>query len=259
MKLEDWQQIEKIALIGVDHLSISEALMQQLQAFGIATEDNTEVQSLLEAVAYHAQVQKTSMPLKDISSVSSPQFPSFSPVKYLPFPLVHLLFHILEKHPTALQEFVYLSQQKNYYIPAEYIPPLLPYLEHRHNHAQWHSVYLLLEAQSKWLLKQNPEWHHFLKRKGEARLWNPEEVALATKEVKRFQSELNERLTYLENLNWQRIKDWTYKVDMSQYDLLRRDWESSVTQSSTWGNRIFQLFGILDFRKKMQTLFEVNQ
>lgn len=259
MDLADWKEIEKIALIGTDHLPISEALLRKLQQLGIAVGENTDVQTLLEALAYYAQLQKTSMPIQTTSVASlTPPF-SFPKVHYLPFPLVALLFRILRKHPSALQEFIDLAQKKNRFIPPEYVPQLLPFLEHKHAYPQWHLVRLLLDQQGLWLLQQHSNWHHFLKRKGEAKLWNPKEVVVATKELLRFQAELNERLSYLENLHWQRIKDWTYQADLKQYDQLRRNWEPTATQSSMWSNRLFQLFGILDFRKKMHALFEINQ
>jgi len=245
-----WQELLKIALIGAERTPLSEEVKEKLAALGIPVKEQSEVQSLLEGIAYYGQLEKI--------SISTPEFKGQIPtlVKQASYPVQFIttisIKHfqtILSKWQLALPEFSLHAQQHGLFLPPEYLPLAFNFVKEQEK--SWDSIAPLIEEHGWWLIDKSKYWNFLVNRPYKTIEIPQIRIQQATQGIKDFQQSLQSGRTYLDQSDWNRIKRLAFSADLNQYDFLRNNWNPHTLSHPIWNGNLNQIFEILDFRRKM--------
>ncbi|MEM9887883.1 MAG: hypothetical protein AAF849_18455 [Bacteroidota bacterium] len=248
--MSNWQTLNKIALLGLDRSPIPKEILAELAKLGANADKNTDTQNLLEAIAYHAQLQKVKLPIEDFKGQLPPEARSAPyAVKYINTRSLQHFQEILQKRLLALPEFSLHAQAWQLFLPPEWLPMALEIV--RSNLKNWNHIAPLMEENGWWLLNKNPYWISLKDRPYRKAEIPPNRIAQATQGIRDFQASLASGRTYLDQSDWLRLVKWVYHANLETYDQIRNDWPQQVLTHPMWQGRLNQLFDILDFRRNM--------
>ncbi|MEM9848485.1 MAG: hypothetical protein AAF847_11385 [Bacteroidota bacterium] len=248
--MSSWQSINKIALLGVDRAPIPSEILEELEQLGAAVASHTDTQNVLEAAAYHAQLQKITLPIEEVKGQLPPKA-RIAPyeVKYISTRSTQHFQEILQQRSLALQEFSLHAQDQALFLLPELLPSALETV--RANLKNWNYIAPLMEENGWWLLNKNPHWTS-LKDRPYRRIAIPaNRVAQATRGIQDFQIALANGRTYLDQSDGSRLMRWAYYANLEAYDRLRNDWSPDILGHPMWQGRLHQLFDTLKFRQEM--------
>ncbi|MEN0045821.1 MAG: hypothetical protein AAF806_02045 [Bacteroidota bacterium] len=252
-----WQELLKIALIGAERTPLSDEMKEELAALGIPVEEQSETQSLLESIAYYAQLEKINISISDFKG----QRPSVVreapyPVRFISSNSIKHFQTILSKWQLSLPEFSRYAQENSLFLPPEYLPLAFNYV--RENEKSWDSIAPLVEEHGWWLVSKNKYWKFLANRPYRTIEIPKTRVFQATQGIKEFQESLQGGRTYLDQADWNRIKRLAFSADLNQYDSLRNNWNPQALSHPMWNGNLNQLFRILDFRRAMIKTLQVT-
>jgi hypothetical protein len=255
VNVKDWEQIKKIALVGVDHLSLSASTLSQLEQLGIEVEDQSEVQSILEAIAYLTQLEQAKLPVEPaISPIPQLSFSTKDEIRWLSNAAVQHIAVLFSYHQPAFPEFSALAQVQQRYLPPEYIPVVMPHVKAQPT--LWQYVAPLLEEQAKWLMQQHHFWAAWLKKPIASSSSSQKKSVSALQKLKAFQDSLHAGRSFMDQAEWQQLKTGAYQVDINQLKTFQQAWQLERIQHSMWRGNVRQLDKILRFRQSMCASFE---
>lgn len=198
-----WQELAKIALLGTEHSTISERVLQTLQGQGIDVEQE-QPSVLANAAALYAQLRKAGFALKRFGG-EMPNPVEFSSEATCSFRSTNHLRLILDgKYSAALPEFIAHLLENGHQLPAENLPNLL---QRTDVNEWWHAIQPAIGGSGKWLLSQHPVWKKMVER--------PEELSWDT-------GGREERLRLLQHLRQQNPS--------KGLELLRSTWQDERYQ-----------------------------
>ncbi|MEM1326348.1 MAG: hypothetical protein AAGI23_10360 [Bacteroidota bacterium] len=253
MNTKDWEKIKQITLVGLEHLPLSSSALSQLEQLGVDIEEQSEVQTLLEAIAYLSQLEQARLPM-DSADFDLPTSSFSTETAWLhPLSVQHLAV-LFNYHQDAFPEFSLLAQSQQRYLPPEYIPIIMPHLKGQPFF--WQHVVPLLEEQSMWLIRQHPNWIARLKKPLRPSSPSIKPIA-ALQKLKTFQDSLYEGRNFMDQAEWQQLKKGAYQVEINQFRTFQNDWQMDRIQHSMWRGNVLQLNRILKFRLSMRGSFEI--
>lgn len=245
-----WQELLKIALIGAERAPLSEEMKAELTALGISVEEQSEVQSLLESIAYYVQLEKINI----LTSNFKGQRPSVVreasyPIRFISPVSIQHFQTVLQKWQLALTEFSLHAQENSLYLPPEYLPLAFNYV--KENEKSWDSIAPLVEEHGWWLVSKNKYWKFLADRPYRTIEIPNTRIYQATQGIKDFQQSLQAGRTYMDQMDWNRIKRLAFSADLNQYDALRNNWNPQALNHQIWNGNVNQISRILDFRRGM--------
>lgn len=159
IKMNTWNDIVKVALIGSERGQLSEATKVQLQDLGIDTNtDSAEI--ILKASALWSKMKQAGyQPAPNTIPLLEPAPKEIQAICSLKS-VQHLIQILGGSYKEALPEFLELLNQKQLRLPEEVLPDVLEMAKNKQK--QWDLLRNIIGERGEWLVRQNTDWQYII-------------------------------------------------------------------------------------------------
>jgi len=158
-RMNTWEELSKIALLGTERAAPSPYLADQLHALGLDMDQDLS-KIILEAATISHQMNKAGFPL--LPYEASNEVPTLSTdIEVCSTQSAHHLQSILQKKQVGLLgEFVFYMKKAKKQIPPESLPDMLDRAVN--DQAFWSQIQSIIGERGRWLISLNPVWQPLL-------------------------------------------------------------------------------------------------